>query len=591
MDDLTLRYYEAEMRYLREAGKEFARAHPDRAALLNIDRVGKRDPYVERLFEGFAFLTGRIRQKLDDDFPELTEGLVNMLWPHYLRMVPSLTVLELRADAHALQQAKPVEAGLSVLTSPVGANAVRCAYRTTQAAMIRPLLLCQAGTRLDGEGRSVLELRFDLGATAKREALDLSRLRLFLDADPPIAFALRHALTRQLGRARLRPLGRAGYPVHEMPTLRFEPVGFNEADRLWPKADNAFGGYQLLLEYFCFREKFQFLDLAGLDAALLPGDSTGFTLELTLTQRYPADMPFNADNLRLHCVPAINLFPMEAEPLHVNHLNHEYRVVPLASQGPEIEAWSVDEVVSMDTENGGRHAYLPFTSFQHRGGMLRDEAPERFYHARTRLGAAGRPETWLALGGHLWDSPSAAMREEILSLRVTGTNGMLPRKALREAQILERSAAPPLTQIANLTAPTLPCYPPAEDRYQWRVLSHLAPNFLSPLNVEVLRGTLALYDWTEDELNRQRLNGLLEVRHQLVSRVKQGCMERGVRIELTVDRSGFAGPGDIHLFGDLMHRFFAAYADMNLFTRFELRILPENERVRWPDSKTEAPPL
>ena len=44
MDDLTLRYYEAEMRYLREAGKEFARAHPDRAALLNIDRVGKRDP-------------------------------------------------------------------------------------------------------------------------------------------------------------------------------------------------------------------------------------------------------------------------------------------------------------------------------------------------------------------------------------------------------------------------------------------------------------------------------------------------------------------------------------------------------------------
>lgn len=26
MDDLTLRYFEAEMRYLREAGKEFARA-------------------------------------------------------------------------------------------------------------------------------------------------------------------------------------------------------------------------------------------------------------------------------------------------------------------------------------------------------------------------------------------------------------------------------------------------------------------------------------------------------------------------------------------------------------------------------------
>ena len=29
MDDLTQRYYEAEMRYLREAGKEFAQAYPD----------------------------------------------------------------------------------------------------------------------------------------------------------------------------------------------------------------------------------------------------------------------------------------------------------------------------------------------------------------------------------------------------------------------------------------------------------------------------------------------------------------------------------------------------------------------------------
>ena len=50
MDDLTQRYFEAEMRYLREAGKEFAQAYPDRAAMLNLDKPGARDPYVERLF-------------------------------------------------------------------------------------------------------------------------------------------------------------------------------------------------------------------------------------------------------------------------------------------------------------------------------------------------------------------------------------------------------------------------------------------------------------------------------------------------------------------------------------------------------------
>ncbi len=73
-DNDILRYYEAEMRYLREAGKEFAQAFPDRARMLNIDRIGERDPHVERLFEGFAFLMGRLRHKLDDELPELTEG-------------------------------------------------------------------------------------------------------------------------------------------------------------------------------------------------------------------------------------------------------------------------------------------------------------------------------------------------------------------------------------------------------------------------------------------------------------------------------------------------------------------------------------
>ena len=88
MDDLTLRYYDAEMRYLLEAGEEFARAHPEQAAMLNLDKAGARDPYVERLFEGFAFLMGRLREKLDDDLPELTEGLVH----HYPRNHPPAAV-------------------------------------------------------------------------------------------------------------------------------------------------------------------------------------------------------------------------------------------------------------------------------------------------------------------------------------------------------------------------------------------------------------------------------------------------------------------------------------------------------------------
>lgn len=579
MDDQILKYYEAEMRYLREAGKEFAHAHPDRAALLNLDRVGDRDPFVERLFEGFAFLTGRLRQRLDDDLPELTEGLMSLLWPHYLRMIPSLTVIELIPQTDALQHSEAVPPGLVLRSTPVGPTQTRCLYRTTQAVPLLPLRLTEARPALRNDGRSAVRLRLALEMQGKHEQLDFSRIRFFLNADAPVASALRLALTRHVAHIEVRtPANDGGQLVPHLPnTLHIEAGGFE--GRLWPKADNAFGGYQMLLEYFTFREKFMFVDLCGLDIGKVPAGAAWIEIDIVLNQRYPADMPFSTENFRLHCTPAINLFELESEPIRVDHLEPEYRVVPMLSEHGQVETWSVDAVQSFNHGDNQRYEYTPFTSFRHRGGMLRHDAPERYYHTRVRRGASGLFETWLVLGGHVWRGQHD-LPPETLSLRVTGTNGLLPRKALRESQILEMTLGYPcVAGVRNVTAPTLPVYPPMEDRFHWRVLSHLAPNYLSLMDAEVLRGTLALYDWTDDEMNRRRLEGIQHVSHRLLSRIEQGCVLRGVEITVTLDSQRFAGDGDIDLFGELLNRFFAAYADMNLFVQLVLICLPTGKRI------------
>jgi type VI secretion system protein ImpG len=139
MKDLTLRYYDNEMRYLRDAAREFAETHPDRAAMLNLDRAGTPDPFVERLLEGFAFSVGRLRQKIDDDLPELTEGLVSMLWPHYLRTIPSLSVVALSPDLPKMKMAETAPAGLEVYSRPVGPKNTVCHYRTTKPVTLNPL--------------------------------------------------------------------------------------------------------------------------------------------------------------------------------------------------------------------------------------------------------------------------------------------------------------------------------------------------------------------------------------------------------------------------------------------------------------------
>jgi type VI secretion system protein ImpG len=66
MEDLTLRYFDAEMRYLRDAAQEFTSQHPEQAREMGLTTPGAADESVEQLFQGFAFLMGRVREKLDD---------------------------------------------------------------------------------------------------------------------------------------------------------------------------------------------------------------------------------------------------------------------------------------------------------------------------------------------------------------------------------------------------------------------------------------------------------------------------------------------------------------------------------------------
>ncbi|WP_313625977.1 type VI secretion system baseplate subunit TssF [Kosakonia sp.] len=588
MDDLTLRYYEAEMRYLREAGKEFARAHPDRAAMLNLDKAGARDPYVERLFEGFAFLMGRLREKLDDDLPELTEGLVSLLWPHYMRTIPSLSVVAFEPEWQQLKQAEILPEGFPVLSRPVGPDKTICQYRATRDITLQPIHLADARLQTEPDGRAAIRLRFECGSRVEWAKSGIDKVALYLDAESPVASALHLALTRRVHAIYAR------HVAARTERIRFDgwckPMGFEDSERLWPKGDSAFSGYQLLLEYFSFRQKFMFVELRGLELIGLNQDTTWFETDIVLDGGWPSDMPFETENFRLHCAPVINLFTLEADPLTIDPLENEYLLRPLRVQDGHTEIYSVDNIHG--AVKNGKHPYVPFTSFRHRGGMMRFDAPERYFHTRVKRGPSGLYDTWLILGGRSFEMEQLAEKPESLSIRITGTNGQLPRKAL-ESTLLDRvvKAGKVAVKVRNLCAPTLPLYPPANDRFHWRVMSHLGSSFLSMMdNPEVLRGTLALYDWTDDEMNRRRLEAIVAVKHTLVRRFERGYMLRGVEIEITLNADNFAGEGDVNLFGEMLHRFFALYADVHLFNQLTLVLQPTGKRLRWKENHSQQVP-
>lgn len=580
MDDLTLRYFDAEMRYLREAAKEFAQTHPDRAAMLDLDKAGTPDPYVERLFEGFAFSMGRLREKIDDDLPELTEGLVSMLWPHYLRTIPSLSVVAFTPELPSMKMAERVPAGLEVYSQPIGPKNSICRYRTTREMMLNPLSVSGVTMTTEPDGRSLLRIRFACSQQADWSQADLSRLSLYLSAETPVSSHLHLMLTRRQAAMYMRLPGQIdrihidGY---------FSPGGFGEEERLWPKGDTAFSGYQLLLEYFTFREKFMFVHLNGLEGIMPPAGVAYFDIEVVLSQPWPSDLPVMDDALRLHCVPVINLFTLEADPLTITGLESDYLLRPKRLQDGHTEIYTVDAV--MGSGRTGDAEYVPFSSFRHKGGMMRQHAPPRYYHTRVKRGVTGLHDTWLILGGHQWENDRSVARETV-SLRITGTNGQLPRRAL-QSTLLDRCEQVVQTNVSvrNLCKPTLPVYPPAEDRFHWRVLSHLGAGFLNMMSsAEVLRGTLALYNWQEDELNNRRLEAIQHVEHHRIQRFEDGFLLRGLDIEVTLDGNGFTGEGDVHLFGELLNRFFALYTDMNQFNQLTLIVQPEGKCIRWKEN-------
>src|ERR1700685_170063 len=96
--DELLEYYERELTYLRQMGAEFSEKYPKVASRLLLEPNRCEDPHVERLIEAFAFLAARVHLKIDDEFPEITEALLSILYPHYMRSIASMSVAEITRD-------------------------------------------------------------------------------------------------------------------------------------------------------------------------------------------------------------------------------------------------------------------------------------------------------------------------------------------------------------------------------------------------------------------------------------------------------------------------------------------------------------
>ena len=589
-----LPYYERELGYLRRHLREFAERYPKIAGRLLISGEVCEDPHTERMIESFALLNARIAKRLDDDYPEFTEALFDVLYPHYLRPFPSCSIARLDFAGAANQQTgvSVLPRGTALNTRPVRGSA--CTFRTVYPITVAPLALSGAAfsaiidhpdaVRLPEGAGSGLSLTLSVTADQLRLGrLALPRLRVFIDGEPSFCAALRDTLFMRAAGAYVEADGNgrwfpvAGIPIH--------PAGFDDDDALIDFPARSHAAYRLLTEYFCFPDKFNFfdIDLAALMAALpstLSANATTVTLHLALaglradsnTARMLGTLSTN--NLLLGCTPVINLFRQRGEPIRLTHASANY---PVLADGRRAFAYEVQSIESVNlvrqTPQGETVVeFHPFYSLKHA------QTPEQNGHywvlRRDETLADKSPgfETQIAIVDIDFDP--AAVETQTLNIELTCSNRDLPASLSygHPGGDLFLEGGSNMRSISFLRKPTITYRFESGRGAHWRLISHLTLNHLSLAHggVDAFREMLALYDLPRSPSSQRQIGGVASIEQRTASAWMAGnpftCLVRGVEVRLVIDEEAFVGSG-IHAFTHIIERFLALYVHANSFTQ------------------------
>lgn len=580
-------YYQTELFALRELGREFAERNPSLAPFFN---TPGRDPDVERILEGFAFLTGRLRQKLDDELPEITHALFNLLWPNYLRQVPSCSILQFK-PSDSLSASFMIPRGVTATSQPV--DGISCTYATCYDTEILPIgLEKQKIVMRDGEKILVLGFK-SLGPPL--ETIPFSKIRLFLAGEKTIASTLFFYLTYKVKSLRIvlpKEDSRGWNTIADLGAGRVKPVGFAKDEALFPYPSNSFPGYRFLQEYFCFPDKFLFVDVEGLEAGLNKERLSAFTNKERFELHFVLeDLPdnfesFTKDHFQLYCTPVVNIFPRSATPLTLDHRQTEYRIVPDPRFPYHYSVYSVENVESSGENTKERREYVHFESFDH-VATQDDDADISYYCLRVKPSIKDESmETYISI---VQDKDGKVpAKNETLSMELFCTNRLLPLKLGVGDICLALSGAPESIKFSNITPVTPPYLPPLEKNLLWRLISNMSLNYIPLTNVKALRGLLATYDFKavhdarRARVLRQTLNGLVHVGCEEADRIYRGLPLRGTLTKLRMSKAAFTCEGDMYLFASVLNEFFALYATINSFHQLILTEDKTGEQYQWP---------
>jgi type VI secretion system protein ImpG len=603
MDPRLLRYYNEELRHLREMGAEFAQQFPKIASRLGLEGLEVTDPYVERLLEGFAFLAGRIQLKIDAEFPRFTQRLLEIVYPQFLAPTPSMLVAQVHPELGdpSLANGIKLPRGSVLLGQPGKAGATACEFRTAHELTMWPLELTQVEYFTHAADlpmtavpewrkyRSGLRLRIRTTAGLDFAQIALKDLRLHCTGIDDVAYRLHELACGNAMGVMVLPTRRPAAWHETLEGDCVEAAGFSDEEALLPQTLHGFEGYRLLQEYFAFPQRFLFFDICGIGEALRRNGGTEADIVILFSR--PDNVllqAVDASCMALHAVPAINLLDKRCDRIHVGTDSADFHVVPDRTRPMDYEVHSLLDVQGYGTGVNSEWRFLPFYNAFHK----EDRGHNAYYSVQREPRLLSQhqqregPRTSY-IGTEVYlsvvDAHEAPFPAELrqLGVRALCTNRdlpvLMPVGGAKGDLTLAQTA--PVKMIQVIKGPSRPISAMREGNLAWKLINQLSLNHLSLTDTDAeqgaaaLRQILRLYAQSGDAGAQRQVDGIRSVGLKAVVRrlPMPGPITfgRGVELKVEVDDLSFEG-ASAFLLGCVLERFVARHVSINGFTQMRL---------------------
>lgn len=562
-------YIRQEKDYLERESKKFVEEFPQVSQFLSSPYF---DPDINRTLDGFTYLSSLLNAKLHREYPQLTANLMDMLWPNYLQQTPSATVIEF---TNPTTTSVLVHTQASVHSAPSAHCPIACTFNTIRDTWVTPFAI----TRLSAPSLQTIEVDFYSDKPINLEAAGIHHLRLFLGADTLSSFPLYLYFSEYLSSVTLV----IDQQEIALSDLTLTPAGFDTSHATFVYPDNTFSGYRLLHEYFSFTENFLFFDLSGFPDYLNRLNSNIFTLKFQFKRPLPHTLKLTNSSIKVNCVPAINLFFYDCEPICLSGHKTAYPLYINHQNNDCYELFAIENVTGW--VNNQPRKYAAFNSFIHQSHYEAGETP--LYYHLNRHSTAENEKIHYALSFVRGDEDTLYKTDEIISIRALCSNQDKAQN-LRVGDICRSGDnVPPSLSLTNITYPSAVTRPNLNNGLQWTTISSLSLNYLSLLNRDSLCQILQNYNFTAGIHQRadKSLSKLLDSIQQFTSTPHQqyynDLIVEGHKSTIHVSPAAFNNEGEMYLFGAVIAHFYSQYTTVNSFHFLELVNSSTHEVYQW----------